>query len=228
MTKLDYHPPALTFPTASPSDPPTSSHRPDILSGGQRPQPARRLIVLFPASEADTPELSHRIWEIARSLQANVLLLSLTNDFDEESRLRRNLITMAAIIRDPSVSTDILIEHGSDWAGQVKKIWQTGDTVACYAGQKVGIMHKSLEQVLRSKLEAPIYILSSYQPATNPNPTFWLRVSAWSGSLAIIGGFLWAEVKIGQLPQDWAYTALICTCIFVEIVLLFLWNSLFS
>jgi hypothetical protein len=227
MTKLDYHLPALTFPTASPSDPPTSSHRPDILSGGQRPQPARRLIVLFPASEADTPELSHRIWEIARSLQANVLLLSLTNDFDEESRLRRNLITMAAIIRDPSVSTDILIEHGSDWAGQVKKIWQTGDTVACYAGQKVGIMHKSLEQVLRSNLEAPIVMLPDYQPVRNPNSKLIAQASSWLGSLAILGGFLLAEVKVIQLPQDWAHNILIFACVFVEIAVIWVWNSLF-
>ena len=212
MTKLDLRPPALTFPIASPSD----------------PSPGRRLIVLFPASEQDSPELSHRIWKIARSSQANVLLLSLTNDFDEESRLRRNLITMAAVIKDPSVSTEILIEHGNNWVGQVKKVWRPGDTLACYTGQKVGFMRKSLEQVLRSNLEAPIYLLSGNQPAKSPNPTFWSHVAAWSGSLAIIGGFLWAEVRISQLPQDWAHTLLIYACVFVELALILFWNSLFS
>ena len=192
------------------------------------PQPARRVIVLFPASEPDSPDLSHRIWEIARSLQANVLLLSLTNDFDEESRLRRNLITLAALIKDPSVSTDILIEHGNDWAGQVRKIWQAGDIVACYAGQKTGLMRKPLDQVLRSRLDATIYILSDVQPVRNPNSKFISQASGWLGSLAIIGGFLWAEVKIVQLPQDWAHTALIYGCIFVEIALIYLWNSLFA
>jgi len=212
MTKLDTHPPSLTYPIAPHSD----------------PQPARRLIVLFPASEPEPTNPAHRIWDIARTLQANVLLLSLSNDFEEESRLRRNLITLAALIKDPSVSTDILIEHGNDWVGQVKKVWRTGDVVACYEGQKSGLLQKSLDQVLKSNLEAPIYLLSGYQPATNPNPSFWSQVAAWSGSLAIIGGFLWAEVKIGQLSQDWAHTALIYICIFVELALILLWNSLFS
>ena len=212
MTKLDVSPPALTYSPATHSD----------------PQPVRRLIVLFPASEPEPTNSAHRIWDIARTLQANVLLLSLSNDIEEESRLRRNLITLAALIKDPSVSTDIQIEHGYDWVGQVKKVWRTGDVVACYEGQKSGFLQKSLDQVLRSNLEAPIYLLSGYQPATNPNPSFWSQVAAWSGSLAIIGGFLWAEVKIGQLSQDWAHTSLIYICIFVELVLILLWNSLFS
>jgi hypothetical protein len=212
MNQLDSRPPTLTYPIASHSE----TH------------PTRRLIVLFPASEPDSPDLAHRIWEIARSLQTNVLLLSLTNDFDEEARLRRNLITMAAVIKDSNISTEILIEYGSDWVGQVKKIWRAGDIVACYEGQKVGFMHKSLDQVLRSNLESPIYLLSGYQPTTNPNSTYWSRVASWSGSLAIIGGFLWAEMKIVQLPQDWAHTVLVYISIFVEIALILLWNSLFS
>jgi hypothetical protein len=135
---------------------------------------------------------------------------------------------MAAMIKDPNVSTDILIEHGNDWLGQVRKVWQAGDVVACYEGQKVGFMRKSLDQVLRSNLEAQIYLLSGYQPVRNPNSTFVSRVSAWTGSLAIIGGFLWAEMKMAQVPQDWTHTLLIYVCIFVEIALILLWNSLFA
>jgi hypothetical protein len=212
MNKTNVSPTVLTTPPAS---------FPDL-------RPACRLIVLFPASETDSPGLAHRIWEIARSLKANVLLFSLTNDYDEEARLRRNLITLAAVIKDPDVATDILIEHGHDWVRQIKAIWRTGDIVACYEGQKVGLMHRPLEQVLRSNLEAPIYLLSGYQPNRNPNPAFVSQASAWLGSLAIIGGFLWAEAKIIQLPQDWAHTVLIYTFFFVEVVLILLWNSLFS
>lgn len=191
-------------------------------------RPAPRLIVLFPASETDTPDLEHRIWEIARSLNLNVLFLSLTTDYAEEAQLRRKLITMAAVIKDPNVSTDILIEHGNDWVRQVRKIWQAGDVVACYAGQKVGFMRKPLDQILRSDLEATIYILSDYQPSANPNSTFISQAASWLGSLAIIGGFLWAEVWIVHLPQDWAHTALIYVCVLVEFALIYLWNSLFA
>jgi len=212
MNKLDVSSPTFTLSPASELD----------------PNPGRRLIVLFPASETDTPDLAHRIWKIAQSLHLNVLLLSLSNDFEEEAQLRRKLITMAAVIKDPNVSTDIMIEHGNDWVRQVKKIWQAGDILACYSGQKVGLMRKSLDQVLRSSLEAPIYILSDYQPARNRNSSFISRVSSWLGSLSIIGGFLWAEVKIIQLPQDWAHTALLYFSVVVEIALVWAWNSIFE
>ena len=212
MNKLDVSPHTFALPPVSHSDLNT----------------APRLIVLFPASETDSPNLEHRIWEIARSLKLSVLLLSLTNDFDEESQLRRKLITMAAIIKDPNVSTDIMIEHGNDWVRQVRKIWRVGDIVACYAGQPVGLMHKPLDQALSSSVDGPIYILSDYQPARKTERTFTSQFFFWLGSLMIVGGFLWAEVKIAQLSQDWAHTTLIYACIVIEIVLLWLWNFLFA
>ncbi len=214
MNRLDSKSPAASF-AISPA-----SH--------SDPEPAPRLSVLFPASEADTPELEHRIWEIARSLHLNVLLLSLTSEYDEEAQLRRKLITMAAVIKDPNVSTDIMIEHGNDWVGQVRTVWRAGDILACYAGQKVGLMRKSLDQVLRSSLEAPIYILSDYHPARNPKRTFLSQLFFWLGSLGIIGGFLWAEVEIVQLPQDWTHTSLLYLGTFLEIGLLWVWNSIFG
>ncbi len=223
MTKLAISPPALTLSPASLSDPSTLP-----MVAGQRPELARRLIVLLPATDSDAPNLSHVIWELAQTHKLNVLLISLSNDFEEESQLRRKLITMAAIIRDPYVSTDILIGHGRNWVKQVKKIWQAGDVVACYAGQKVGLLRKPLDQLLRSSLDAPIYILSDYQSARNPNSKLISQASGWLGSLAIIGGFLWAEVKIIQLPQDWAHSVLIYACVFVEVILIWLWNFLFT
>jgi hypothetical protein len=212
MTKLDSRPPSLTYSIASTLD----------------PQAVRRLIVLFPAAETESPDLAHRIWEIARSLHANVLLLGLFHEFSEESQLRRNLVTLAAIIKDPNVSVEIMIEHGNDWVGQVRKVWRTGDIVACHENQKVGLMQRSLEQVLRSSLEAQIYILSGYPMDQSQNPSFLSRALPWAGSLAIIGAFFWAEIRIIQLPQDWAHSFLIYACVAFEVALIFLWNSLFA
>ena len=135
------------------------------ISSTPQPESACRLIVLFPASEADPPNLSHQIWEIARSRNLNVLLLSLSKDYREEAQLRRKLITLAAIIKDSNVSTEIAIEYGKDWVKQVRKIWRTGDVLACYAGQKVGFMRKPLEQVLKSHLDAPIFLLADMKPS---------------------------------------------------------------
>jgi len=212
MTKIDSIPPSLTYSTASQFD----------------RGPDSRLIVLFPASAEDNPHLSHRIWEIARSSGLNVLLLSLCSDYYEESQLRRHLVMMAAIIGDGHICTDIRIEHGNDWVGQVKNIYQPGDVIACYAGQRVGLMRKLLHEALRSQLEAPIYILTADQPIKNSRPKSLLQASFWLGALAIIGGFLWLEVKIVQLPQDLAHNVFLYLCVFVEVGFLLLWNSIFT
>jgi len=92
----------------------------------------------------------------------------------------------------------------------------------------MGLLRKPLDQVLKSSLEAPIYILADYQPVRNPNPTRISTALFWLGSVVIIGGFLWAEVKIVQLPQDWAHTALLYLSIVVETALIWAWNSIFG
>lgn len=190
-------------------------------------EPAPRLIVLVPGSEFSNHDLENRIWEIARSLQLNVLLLSLTNDFDEEPRIRRRLITMAAMIKDPFVSTEFMIAPGNDWVGQVKMLWRKGDIVACYANQKVGIMRKALDQILRSSLNMPVYILADLQTVKNSESTFLSQLFFWLGSLGIVSGFFWVEAQLVKLPQDWAHTVLIYVCVFMEFAFIWLWNSLF-
>ena len=222
MTKLDLIPPSLIRPSTSHFDPSTLHP-----VAGQRRGPASRLIVLFTTSAGDDPGLPHRIWEFARSSGLNVLLFSLCDDYNEESQLRRKLVTMAAMISDSSICTDIRIEHGTDWVGSVKNIYRPGDVIACYAGQRVGLMRRALHEVLRSHLEAPIYILSADQPIKNSRSKRLLQAVFWLGSLAIIGAFLWLEVKIVQLPQDWAHNLLLYLCVFVEVGLLLLWNSIF-
>jgi hypothetical protein len=89
-------------------------------------------------------------------------------------------------------------------------------------------MQKLLHEVLRSQLESPIYILSANQPIKNSRSKSLLQASFWLGSLAIISGFLWLEVKIVQLPQDWTHNLLLYLCVFAEVGLLLLWNSIFT
>jgi hypothetical protein len=189
---------------------------------------AHRLIVLFPSSEPEGPDLENRIWELARSMHLDVLIISLTHDYDEEEQLRRKLITMAAMIKDPFVATDILIEHGYDWVGQVKKIWRAGDVVACYQNHKVGILRKPLDQILRSSLNVPVHILAEIQPVQNLKPIWLSRLIFWLGAMGTISSFFWAEVQLINLPQDWAHSALVYVCVFVELALLAVWNSLFT
>lgn len=210
MTKLDSIPTSLTYPSA-----------PHFDRGS-----TNRLIVLFPAEVGDSPSQTHRIWEIAGSLGLNVLLLSLCDDYYEESQLRRQLITMAAMIGDAHICAEFQIKHGDGWVSHVKNVYQSGDVIACYAGHRVGLTQKLLYEVLRSQLEAPIYILSADHPMKNSKPKLLSQISFWLGALAIVSGFFWLEMKVTQLPQDWAHSLLLYLCVFVEFGTLWLWNSI--
>jgi hypothetical protein len=89
-------------------------------------------------------------------------------------------------------------------------------------------MQKPLHEVLRSQFDATIYVLSADRPIKNSKPKLLSQAAFWLGALAIVGGFLWLEMKIVQLPQDWAHNFLIYLCVFVEIGILLLWNSIFT
>jgi hypothetical protein len=138
----------------------------------------------------------------------NVLLLSLCDDYYEESQLRRQLITLSALIGDSHICVDIKIDHGNDWLRSIKKTYQSGDVIACYAGQQVGLMQKPLHEVLRLQWDATIYVLSADHPIKNSKPKLLSQISFWVGALAIISGFLWLEVQLARLPQDWAHNFL--------------------
>jgi hypothetical protein len=123
MTKIDTIPPSLTSAPAS-------------LSGLE---PARRLIVLVPDMASDYIPAIRRIWELADAEQASVLLLSYYKDTRQELSLRRGLITMCAMLRDGRVLTEVDIEMGTNWVDLVKRNYQTGDLIVCFAEQRAGL-----------------------------------------------------------------------------------------
>lgn len=49
---------------------------------------------------------------------------------------------------------------------------------------------------------------------------------AWLVAISIIVGFFWIQVKLDQLPEDWAHTALLYISVIAEFGLLGLLNQL--
>ena len=47
-------------------------------------------------------------------------------------------------------------------------------------------------------------------------------------SLAIIAAFFWLQVKLTEMSQDWGHTWFIYISIFIEVGLIWMWNSMFS
>ena len=210
MTRLNSLPPSLTSFPAS-----LSKH-----------EPARRLIVLVPDLESDYIPAIHRIWELANAQRANVQFLGLGKDTRQELSLRRVLATISTMVQDDKVSTETKVEIGTSWVDVVKRNYQTGDMIVCFAEQRAGLLHRPLSQILKSNLNFPVYILSGLYP--QKRKTNWLsQIIVWSGSIGIIISFCILQAKIDQLPKDWFQNVLLIFSIIPEVWLIWVWNSRF-
>ncbi|MDP1544513.1 MAG: hypothetical protein Q8L87_00715 [Anaerolineales bacterium] len=213
MNKPDLRFPALTLPPASFPD----------------PQPVRRLIVLIPESEVDSALTARKIWELANALKSRVQLLGLSKDAAHESRLRRQLVTLSAMVGDGNISVASKIEFGNNWLNAVKSEWRAGDVIACFAEQRTGFARKPLSQILESNLNATVYIFTGlYQRETRLRSSWMGESMAWVGSIGIILGFFWLQLELAQFPTDWAHTTLLYISLLAEAVSIWGWNSLFG
>jgi hypothetical protein len=223
MNKLDVQHPSLTYP----SDFSVIQPAEEIVSVSADLKPAGRLIVLIPP-DADYALATKRIWKLAMTTGMPIQFIGLCKDLAQEPGVRRELVTMAALIRDGRVCAEAKVEIGTDWVEVVKHNVQSGDMIVCFAEQRAGLFQKPLSQILQSNMKASVYILSGLIPQ-NPSQPNWLSQSlAWMGSIGIIAGSALVQFQITSLAQNWAQTALMIVSIIGEVGLIWGWNSLFS
>jgi hypothetical protein len=218
MNKLTVSPAVLSLPNA------TSYKELATLSASEEP---RRLIVLVPDSEGDVVGAARKIWGLANALGGRVLFLALCKDIDYEPRLRRHLVTLSAMVGDDIVIVESKLEFGRNWLRFVNANWHEGDVIACFAEQKAGWMHRPLNQILASNLNTTVYVINElYQ--TKSNRSNWISETLmWAGAAGIIAFFSWLQAKLIQMPADWAHNSLMYISVFVEVFLIWGWNSLF-
>jgi hypothetical protein len=184
-----------------------------------------RLIVLVPESDADISSAARKIWELANALGSRVEFLGLCKDKTREPSLRRQIIAMSTMVGG-SVSVESKIEFGGDWLDFVKSQWRKGDVVACFADHRAGFANRPLSQILESNLKTTVYVLPEFQ-LDRPRSGWLSSAISWVGSIAIIALFFWGQAKLTEMPQDWAHTSLLYLSIFIEVGLIWFWNSLF-
>lgn len=212
MNILDVNPPALTVSSAS----------------SPRPGSARRLIVLVPDSEVDTALAARKIWELANALESRVQFLGLSKDAAHEPGLRRQLVTLSALVGDKNIFVGSKTEIGNNWLSVVKPEWREGDVIVCFTEQRSGFARRPLNQILESNLNATVYVLAGIHQRKGRPRSWMANAMAWAGSIGIILGFSWLQIKLIQSPGDWAYTALLYISLFAEAGSIWAWNSLFE
>ena len=228
MNKLNVQHPSLSYQATTRSDFSALQPGEEIISVNAGIEPAGRLIVLIPA-DIDYSLAMKRLWEIAVATGMNIQLISLCKDLSQEPSLRRELVTMSALMRDGRVCAEAKVEVGTDWVEVVKRNLQSGDMIVCFAEQQVGLFHRPLSQILQSNMKMPVYILSGLTSPDASTFSNWLsQLMAWIGSIGIIAGSTLLQIRIASLSQDWAQTTLLVLSVIGEAWLIWGWNSLFS
>jgi hypothetical protein len=191
------------------------------------PGPVRRLIVLIPPA-SDYAATTAQISDLAATYGAHVLLLGLCRDTSDALSLRRELVTLAALLQDTRVHAETKVEIGMHWVHVVKSNLQAGDLIVCFAEQHVGRLHRPLSEMLATDVAVPVYILSmpySHRPA--PSNRF-SKIVTWTGFAGIITGAFFLQAQILSVSKDWAQTTLLVMSVFAELWLIWIWNSLFG
>lgn len=207
---FDTNPVSLT----SPSD----AHA-DLGSG-------HRLIVLIP-THLDVSTASQRIWELAQTTGMHIQLLGLCAEAAEESRLRRELITLASLLEDGKRCVTAKIEMAPNWLESLKTSYTPGDMIVCFEEQPAGFLRKPLSQILEANLKATVYLLSN-SASQKFNSNRLSRISTWLGVIGVVTGFGLLQAKIVQLPGGGLQNVLLILSIIPEFWLIWFWDSRFG
>jgi hypothetical protein len=185
----------------------------------------RRLSILVPTG-IEYSIATKRILEIARASGIATQLLGLCRDEMEEPGLRRELVTLSALLANAGFQVEIKIETGKNWLQFIQHNYCAGDIIVCPAEPPKAGLSRPLDQVLASKLDAPIYILSGLYPPSQPRSKLYSRILSWAGSIGIIAGAFLLQVQILSMAKDWAQTTLLILSAVAEVWLISVWNGL--
>jgi hypothetical protein len=179
-----------------------------------------------PDLEWDYIPTIHRIWELANTQRARVLLISLCKDPKQELGLRRAMVILRAMLQAGTLLVETNVEIGKNWVNVIKRNDQTGDMIVCFAEHRAGLLQKPLTQILESNLIIPMYVVSGvYLP--KPKSNRLAKVTVWLGSIGITAGFGLLQVKIMQVSEGWFQTLLLILVVIAEIWFIWVWDSRF-
>jgi len=170
--------------------------------------------------------LAARIHDVAKERGQDVRLIGVPSEGMPEVELRRQLALVAAFIRDAGTKVETRMEHGPDWMTGLQFRLSEQDTLACCVGNPLPVGRRPLTDVLASHFEGPVYAFEDSGQPAYPRTNLLTRLMPWLGSIAVILGFLWLQIRASQYLSSGASTAVLLLSVPVEIALIWLCNSL--
>jgi len=135
---------------------------------------------------------------------------------------------MSAMIQDGKVCAEARVAIGSSWVEALRSDLHDDDMIVCFAEQRTGLLHRPLSQILQSRLNNPVYILSVLHPQNLPQLNWRSQMMAWLGSMGILVGAFLLQIRIVSMSGYWVQTILLILSVIAETGLIGIWNSLFE
>lgn len=185
--------------------------------------PVRRLLVLVPPEAGRDAELAEQAWRLAVPEGLPVVLVGLAHDGESEAQRRRQLAGLAALTRDEGVAVTTSLALEPSWVAAVRRRWQPGDLIVCFAGQRaphgwLGLGRQPLAQALQTALPAPLHQAELAQAA--PDSRHRVRPMAGAlalvAALAVIAGCFLVQVQVVNLANGLLESGLLAVSVAVE------------
>lgn len=185
-----------------------------------------KLIVLIP-SGLNLSVTSRQIWQLATVVNMPVLLLSLGRVPKDEPGVRRELVTIMALLRGERLAAEMKIEIGRTWIGIVRAHYQSGDLVVCPATCRTGVPKRFLVEILGPKMNITVCDLADLCPQ-NKAPNEWGHILVWPGLFGLLAGFGILQFEIVRLTGGGFQSLLLILSTILEFWLFGVWSNLFS
>ena len=182
-----------------------------------------RLVVVISEISDQAALATHIVRSMVTPFQG-VLLVGVPSSLLDETRLRRNLVLLAAFLRDASSQVEIIVDRDRGWLQRLSAVVRPNDRLAC--GLERPSSRPPLHDVLSSHFQAPVHVFTG-DLGGEEGPRGWLQeIAPWVSSVAVILVFLWFQILLSRPPAAPAQSVLLILTLPVEVGFICLCNSL--
>ena len=184
-----------------------------------------RLVVVVP-DVGEPALLASRIHQMAQARRQDVLMIGVASQFLSEAELRRKLTPLAAFLQDAGTMVQIRVERGLDWIPGFQSLLGDNDLLACRVDEDLPAAWERGMELLATRLGRPVYTITDCGSPSPHRPRLAARLAPWLGSIAIILGFAWLQIGLGQRGDDPVTMAWLLLSVVVEVGLIWFCNAL--
>lgn len=175
----------------------------------------QRLVVAIPDEPIEETQLAKEIWALTSANHAEVLLLTLLEDWSRESHIRLQHTLVMQMLATTGVRVTSAIVADADWMAALHRAQQPNDLLLCFAEHLITPHYSQISVaptravsrpvpisgLIVQQLGRPVHVINGLLPPARGR-NILLNLLSWLGFAAIIVGSFWMQIRLDQLMHD--------------------------